>query len=155
LLVLTLGLGAAGALACNKSKSGGGGGSVSLTLTEFGLKAQAPEGSTVEKGTFGTGLNVQGPDQVPMAGIEAATNDGPKTLAAAKDKASMYSPTGMKEVVLPDGWLISFESHGSMGTVYWVQSRREIGGRAISCGNTCSTPEQQANAIAVCKSLSK
>jgi hypothetical protein len=149
-LFLVLGLGAAGAVSCKKS-GGGGGASVPLALAGIGVTAQVPEGTTADKAIIGSGVTIQGPDLV--VGVEAASADRPKTLAAAKDKNSLYSPTSVNEETLPDGWALTFQNKGGMGTNYWVQVRREIGGTAIWCDTTASSPEQGANALAVCKSL--
>ena len=152
-LFLVLALGTFGALSCSKSKSGAAAASVPLALAGLGVNAQVPDGSKAEKALVGEGLTIQGPDLV--VGVEAAGTRRPKTVAEAREGASMYSPINMKEEALPDGWAITFENKGGIGTNYWVQARREIGGKPIWCDTTASTTEQQANALAVCKSLAK
>jgi hypothetical protein len=148
-LFLVLGLGTAGAVSCKKS--GGGGGTVPLALTSLGLTAQVPEGTTADKAIVGEGLTLQGPDLV--VGIEAARAGRAKTVAEAKTKADLYTPKNMKDETLPDGWAITFENETAVGTGYWLESLRTIGGKAISCTTTATTVQQQANALAVCKSL--
>jgi len=151
-LFLVLALGASGAVACKKSgESGGGGGGskVSLAIPGLGLTAQVPEGSKVDKAAIGEGLTIEGPDL--SVDIESPPNDiREKTLAEAKAKVGS-KPS--KEETLPDGWTIRYETNGLAGTVYWVASRRTINGKAIWCDTTASSAEQQANALAVCKSL--
>jgi hypothetical protein len=151
-LALSLALASVATISCSKSKSGGGsgGGSVPLALAGLGVTAQVPEGTTADKAIVGDGLTLQGPDLV--VGVQAAGSHA-KTLAEAKDKNSMYSPTDVKEETLADGWALSFQNKGGMGTNYWVQVRRTIGGKAIWCDTTASSAEQQANALAACKSL--
>jgi hypothetical protein len=146
-LFLVLALSATGALACKKS----GGGSVPLALAGLGVTAQVPEGSTADKALIGPGMMITGPDLVVT--VQAATAEHPKTLAAAKDKNSLYSPTAVKEETLPDGWAVTFQNHGAMGTNYWVQVRRDVGGKAIWCEGNVNSADQQTNALAACKSL--
>jgi|SRR5690349_17959519 hypothetical protein len=151
-LALSLVLAPLATVSCSKSKSGGGGGgSVPLALAGLGVTAQVPEGTTADKAIVGDGLTLQGPDLV--VGVQLAGKDRAKTLAEAKDKNSMYSPTDLKEETLPDGWALSFQNKGGMGTNYWVQVRRTIGGKTIWCDTTASSADQQANALAACKSL--
>ncbi|HEY7371260.1 MAG TPA: hypothetical protein VIF57_03710 [Polyangia bacterium] len=151
-LALSLGLASVATISCSKSKSGGGGGgSVPVALAGLGVTAQVPEGTTADKAIVGDGLTLQGPDLV--VGVQLAGKDRAKTLAEAKDKNSMYSPTDVKEETLADGWALSFQNKGGMGTNYWVQVRRTVGGKAIWCDTTASSAEQQANALAACKSL--
>ncbi|HMF41642.1 MAG TPA: hypothetical protein VKQ32_13280 [Polyangia bacterium] len=151
-LFLVLALGAAGAVSCKKSAEGGGsggGGTVSLALPGVGLTAQVPEGSKVDKATVGEGLTIEGPDL--SVDIESPPNDvREKTLAEAKAKVA-GKPS--KDETLPDGWAIRYETHGIAGTVYWVASRRTINGKPVWCDTTGTSAEQQANALAVCKSL--
>jgi hypothetical protein len=151
-LILVLALAATGAAACKKSGAAGGG-TAPLALTELGLNAQAPEGSKAEKAIIGSGLMITGPDLVVT--VEAAGKDNPKTLAEAKKSNELYSPLNVKEETLPDGWATTFENKGAIGTSYWVQVRRDIGGKPYFCSTTSSSPEQGANALAVCKSLTK
>jgi hypothetical protein len=149
-MFLVLGLAGSGAIACKKS-GGGGGGSVPLALAGLGVTAQVPEGATADKAIIGDGMTITGPDL--MATIKAADKNAPKTLAEAKEKNSMYSPTAVKEETLPDGWALTFENKGAMGTNYWVQVRRDIGGKAIWCEANNNSAEQQTNGLAACKSL--
>ena len=67
----------------------------------------------------------------------------------------MFTPKNVKTETLPDGWVLTYENTGSLGSNYFVNIRREIGGKAYLCDTMQSTPEQQAKAIAFCKSLSK
>lgn len=153
-LFLVLALSAAGAVACKKSGEAGGGGggsasTVALALPGLGLTAQVPEGSKASKAAIGEGLTIEGPDL--SVDIESPPNDvREKTLAEAKAKVGS-KPS--KEETLPDGWTLRYETNGLAGTVYWVASRRTINGKAIWCDTTATSAEQQANALAVCKSL--
>jgi hypothetical protein len=140
---------------CSKGKDGGSGSSASssLGLPKLGLTADAPAGSEVGDSIGGDGLMITGPGVVVT--IEAASDSRPKTAEADKEEASMYSPTNDKIEVLADGWIHTFQNKGDMGENFFVHVRREIDGKAIWCETTCSSPEQQANALAICKSLKK
>jgi len=147
-LFLVLALGASGALACKKS---GGGGSVPVPLQGLGVTAQAPEGSPADKAIIGDGITITGPDL--RATVEVAGKDHAKTLVEAKDKNALYSPTNWKEETLTDGWAVTFQNHGAMGTNYWVQARRTIGGKAYWCEANVNDEASSAAGLAVCKSL--
>ena len=54
---------------------------------------------------------------------------------------------------LADGWAYTFENKGDMGANYFVNVRRDIGGKPIWCETTASQPEQQTAALDFCKSL--
>ena len=123
-----------------------------LELTKLGLKVDAPAGSEVSGG-IGGGEMVQGPGLVMS--VDVASETRPKTIDEAKKDAEMYTPKNIKTETLGDGWAITFENEGAAGTNYWVNVRRDIGGKAYWCETTASQPEQQANALAACKSLKK
>ncbi len=123
-----------------------------LDLPKLGLKADAPAGTNVSDGIGGSGAMVMGENLV--VGVDAATDSTPKTIEDAKKEAEMFTPKNIKEEKLADGWVLTFENEGSMGKNYHVQVRREIAGKAWSCTTMQSTPEQSANAVAFCKSLS-
>lgn len=122
-----------------------------LDLTKFKLKADAPAGAKVGDAIVGEGHMIQGPGIV--VGVQIANDMHPKTVEKAKEDADMYSPLNLKTEKLADGWAMTFENKGGMGTNYWVQVRREIGGKSYWCDTTAAQPAQQANALATCKSL--
>lgn len=122
-----------------------------VTLDKFNLKMDAPAGTKVGTGVGGDGYLVQGPNLV--VSVDVASDMRPDTPEKAQEEADMYTPQNLKVEKLDDGWLMTFENKGGMGTNYWVQSRLEIGGKAYWCETTATTPEQQANAVTSCKSL--
>jgi hypothetical protein len=124
-----------------------------LDLAKIGLKADAPAGTQVSDGIGGGGVMVQGENLV--VSVDAATDMTPKTIEDAKKDAEMYGPKNIKEEKLADGYALTFENEGGMGTNFHVAVRRDIGGKAWSCTTMQSNAEQQANALAFCKSLSK
>lgn len=142
----------AAGVACGSGEEASGGATSELSIEKLGLVAIAPSGSKVKDALMGDGVMIQGPGIVVT--IEKA-GDKPKTVEAAKDDAAMYSPTNIKTEKLADGWAMSFTNTGGMGTNYWVNVRREIGGQAYWCSTTASSEAQQQNALAACKSLSK
>jgi hypothetical protein len=134
-------------------EGGGGGGSDKVSIDKLGLKGDAPAGSTVGDAVVGEGAMVQGPGIVVT--VEAASDSRPKTVEDAKKEADMYSPKNLKDEKLADGWALTFDNEGGAGKNFFVNVRRDIGGKAIWCETTASQPEQQANALAFCKSLAK
>lgn len=95
---------------------------------------------------------LQGPGLV--VGVEVAGQFAPETLAAELEEAKdMYSATKVTQEEVEGGWHVTFENKGGMGTNYWVKSHVTIGGKAYTCGTTASRPDQQANALAACKTL--
>lgn len=148
------------ALGCDDKKgegasggSGGGGEAAAVELAKLGLKADAPSGSQVSDAPIGEGVMIRGPDLVVT--VEAAGDDKPQTAEAAKEDADMYSPKNLKTEKLADGWAMTFENKGSMGTNYFVKVRRDIGGKAYWCETTCTSTAQRDNALRACKSLKK
>lgn len=123
-----------------------------LDLAKLGLKMDAPAGAEVSDG-IGGGVMVQGPGLV--VNVDAASDSRPKTIDDAKKEVEMYNPKNIKTETLGDGWALTFENEGGAGANYWVNVRRDIGGKAYWCETTASQPEQQTNALAACKSLKK
>jgi hypothetical protein len=122
-----------------------------LALDKLNLTATAPAETTVGDGIGGSGVMVTGPGLVVI--VDAASDSRPKDLAAAKKDAEMYTPKNPKDEKLADGWAFTYENTGGMGTNYFVNVRRDIGGKPYWCETTASTPEQQTAALDFCKSL--
>lgn len=138
------------------AKADGGaaaGGDGEVALEKLGLKAKAPAGSSVGDAIVGEGVMVQGPDLVVT--VEEASDTRPKTEEEAKKEVDMYTPKNLATEKLEDGWSLTFDNEGGMGANYFVQVRRDIGDKTYWCETTASKPEQQANALAFCKSLAK
>jgi hypothetical protein len=121
-------------------------------IEQVGLTATLPAMSQVSDAIGGKGAMVLGTAPVTITEAEA---DDPKDVKAAKEEADMYNPKNFKEEKLADGWVVTFENEGSMGTNFWMKSRREIGGKAYICDTSVSKDEQRAAAIEICKSLKK
>jgi hypothetical protein len=124
-----------------------------INIPKLGLKGLAP-GET-EQPILGDGE----PILLATAGftvtLAAAKPTDPKTLKDGQKAAELFTPKNSKSETLPDGWVLTYENTGSAGTNYFVNSRREIGGKGYLCETAQNTLEQQAKAVAFCKSLSK
>ncbi len=119
-------------------------------LDKLGIKAALPEGAEISD-MMGD-VMVQGPNLAVMIGL--AKDTSPKTLEDGQAAAEAFVPKAdQKTETLSDGWVITYENTGSAGKNYFVNARRDIGGKGYECSTTGSTPEQQANAVAFCKSL--
>lgn len=131
--------------------AGGGDGPDLVKLEKLGLVARAPAGSSVGDAIVGDGVMVQGPDLV--ATVEEAADTRPKTEADAKKNAEELSPKNFASETLEDGWAVTYDNESGMGPNFFVEVRRDIAGKTYWCETTASKPEQQANALAFCKSL--
>jgi hypothetical protein len=122
-----------------------------VELTKLGLKAEAPAGASIGDAIMGEGVMIQGDDL--MATVEVASDSKPKTEEDAKKEADVYTPKNWKSEKLADGFAVTFDNEGDLGANFFVQVRRDIGGKSYWCETTASSAEQQANALAFCKSL--
>jgi hypothetical protein len=119
-------------------------------LPKLGLSIDVPGKVEVGDAIMGEGHMLQG------SGIGAMTveiADKPQTLDEAKSDADMYSPKNLKEEKLADGWALTFDNTGSMGKNYFVQVRRDLGGKTYSCSTTGGDAAQAAAVLAACKTL--
>jgi hypothetical protein len=135
----------------SKKESGGGGKPAAVKLDKVGLQIDIPGEASVEKAIGSEGNMVTGSD----VGALTVEETKPQTLEEAKSDASMYSPKNLKEEKLADGWALSFENTGGMGTNYFVDVRREIGGKRYKCSSTGAESERAAAVLAACKTLRK
>lgn len=135
------------------SSDGGSGKQAEVAITKLGLKATAPEGTKVSD-MMGDQM-LQGPGLV--VSVAEAKADYPKDAAAAvKGMKETYDGLkNVKEEKLSDGYVVTAENKGGMGTNYWVKSLRTIGGKAYKCETTAPKAELQASAAKACKSLKK
>jgi hypothetical protein len=126
------------------------GSSQETKIDKLGLKADLPEMSQVGDGIAAGSVMVMGTAPVNIA---VAKPDDPKTVDAAKKEASMFKPTDFKDSKLNDGWSLTYENTGSMGTNYWLVVRRDIGGKTYRCDTSVSSDDQRAAALKICLSL--
>ncbi len=124
---------------------------VEIELAQLdGLKISVPEGS--EPSPMGGDLMIMAMEASFTVGHASASH--PQTLDAAKSEATeLYSATNIEEETLEDGWALTFVNEGSLGTNYWVQVRREIGGTAYWCQTSIGYEMQADGALRACKSM--
>ena len=67
----------------------------------------------------------------------------------------MYSAKNHTSEKLADGYVVRFESTGSMGKNYWLKVRRDIGGKTYYCTTMTGDKSITDNAVKACKSLRK
>ncbi len=119
-------------------------------LPKLGLSIDVPGKVDVGDAIMGEGHMLQGAG-VGALTVEIATK--PQTIEEAKSDAEMYSPKNLKDEKLADGWAITFDNTGSMGKNFFVQVRRDIGGKTYTCSTTGGDAGQAAAVLAACKSL--
>ena len=122
-----------------------------MKIEKFGLSIDVPAGTT-QSAMMDTQM-LQGPNLVVTVGL--AGEFAAASLAEEVETAEMYTPTNLTKAEAESGWEVTFENTGSMGTNYWVKVRRDIDGKSYDCSTTANTAEQQANALAACKTLRK
>lgn len=122
-----------------------------VDLPRFGLKMAVPAGATVSDAIVGEGHMIMAPGLVVT--VQTPGSLSPESLDAAKEDAQMYTPTNVQEETLADGFALTYENTGGMGTNYFVVVRRTIGDKTVMCETTAMSAEQQASALAACKSL--
>jgi hypothetical protein len=144
--------------ACGKKDEGGGAAGKTAEgkkagptkLPKLGLTIDAPGSLDVGDAIMGEGHMLTG-EGVGAMTVEIAKT--PQTLDEAKSDAELYSPKNQKEEKLADGWVLTFENTGSMGKNFFVQVRRDIGGKTYSCSTTGGNQKQAEAVLAACKTL--
>jgi hypothetical protein len=119
-------------------------------LPKLGLSIDAPGSVEVGDAIMGEGNMLQG-EKVGALTVEITAK--PQTLEEAKSDADLYTPKNLKEEKLADGWTLTFDNTGSMGKNFFVQVRRDIGGKTYNCSTTTGNEKQAANVLAACKTL--
>ncbi|HEY5945589.1 MAG TPA: hypothetical protein VIV40_08855 [Kofleriaceae bacterium] len=119
-------------------------------LPKLGLSIDTPGAVEVGDAIMGEGHMLQGPS---VGAMTVEITDKPQTLEEAKSDADLYTPKNLKDEKLADGWSLTFENTGSMGKNYFVQVRRDIGGKTYNCSTTGGDAKQAAAVLASCKTL--
>ncbi len=122
-----------------------------LPLPQLDLRVDAPRDAEVREALVGEGLTIHAEEL--NVRVELSGPQTPATLAEARAEAQLFAPTELRETRLSDGWILTFESETAMGPSYWVQLRRDVGGRAIWCTSTSSSEARQLAALDLCSSL--
>lgn len=121
-------------------------------IEAFGLSIDVPAGTKASE--MAGSQMLQGPGLV--VSVSEAGSLEPETLAAELEEAKdMYTATNITQEEVEGGWHVTFENKGGMGTNFWVKSHLTIDGKVYTCGTTGSSKEQQAAALAACKTLKK
>jgi hypothetical protein len=121
-------------------------------LDKLGLQIDVPGEAIVGDGI---GANSAMVNSTAIGGvtIEEADSSTPKTLKAAKSDAQMFKPSNVQGDQLPDGYWLTFQNTGSMGTNYWVKTVHKIGKKTYTCEGVPDTADKAAAALAACKTL--
>jgi hypothetical protein len=153
-LFLALGLATS---ACGKKDAAAAGGSGKSKVVKIdGLKLQVdgPEDAVVDDMSMGSAPSfmVRGDGLVITVG--EVNSGSPTTFEAALEESKIYEgSTYTKQEKTADGWHLEFNNKGSMGANYFVEIRRTLGGRPITCNTTAPTPEMAASAVKACGNL--
>ncbi len=142
--------GDAGAASAGKAAEATAGKAAAIKLDKLKLQLDVAGEPTVGDAILGDGVQLTG-ETIGAMGVEAMKE--PKSLDDEKSDASMFTPKNLKADTLPDGWILTFENSGSMGTNYWVTARRDIAGKSYKCFTSGSRPEQAQAVAAACKTL--
>lgn len=120
-------------------------------LPNVGLEADIP-GSDVMV-SDGLGEKSQMVNTVEMGGMVVEVITEAQTLEQVKSDFEMMSPVDLRTETLPDGFVVTFQNTGSMGTNHWAEVRRTIGGRSIKCSTMSDSADKATKVVAACKSL--
>lgn len=115
-----------------------------------GLKIDLPSGARAAEMMGMTMISGGG---LGALSVKEVKEGEPKTIEAVKKDIEVYTPANIQEETLPDGFLVTFENTGSMGTNYWIKGVRTVGGKTISCDTNVHSTDQQSKAAAACKSI--
>jgi hypothetical protein len=121
-------------------------------LDKLGLQIDVPGETMVGDGI---GPKSQMVNAVSVGGmtISAATPSTAKTLKAAKSEAQIFTPKNVQGEQTSDGYWLTFENKGSLGTNYWVKVLRHVGKQGYVCEGTPDTADKEAAVLAACRTL--
>jgi hypothetical protein len=147
--------GSAGAAATPPSAAAPGapaqGGPAPMKLAKLGLQIDVPAGTSAMDGAAPDELVLVTGNADFTATIGPAGPEFPKTLADAKKDAKPKEPANLKEETLPDGWVLTYENTATGN--FYVDARREIGGKAYRCVTAAMSAASQQATAAACKTL--
>jgi hypothetical protein len=121
-------------------------------LDKLGLQIDVP-GETMVSDGLGPKSVMVNATSIGGLTIGEASAGTAKTLKAAKSEAQMFKPKNVQGEQTADGYWLTFENTGSMGTNYWVKSVRQIGGKTYTCEGAPDSADKESAAVAACKSL--
>ena len=121
-----------------------------LELRPLGLRVSAPTGAVVGTASLTAGALISGPGLASTTVIEDGDH---RTLDEELFNINELSPVDVQPELLADGWLVTFRTLGPTGEGYWLEARREIGGRALRCWTTAADATTRDTARELCLSL--
>lgn len=121
-----------------------------VAVPALGISVEAPEGTKVTEIMKGM-EQVRGPGLVINLDVDDSHAD--KTLDQAKKGAQVTKPTNMKGETLSDGWVLTYEGDNGGKRGFFVEGRREIGGKAIGCDSATESAAQQQATAKACRSI--
>lgn len=121
-----------------------------LELRSLGLRVSAPAGAVAGNAPLTAGALITGPGLASTTVVEDA---GPKTLDEELFNINELSPDEVQTELLADGWIVTYRTSGPRGAGYWLEARREIGGRALRCWTTAADAATRDTARELCLSL--
>lgn len=140
--------------ACSKKGEGGGGGGgdkgAAVKLPKLGAELDLPGEITVSDGMSEVSHMLMGAE---IGAMSVEIPKVPQTQEEAKSDADMFSPKNYKADKLADGYALTYDNTGGAGANFFVDVRRDLGGKTFKCGTTTNTAERQAVVLAACKSL--
>ena len=135
-----------------KAGAAASGGTHTTKLDKLGLQIDVPGEAMVGDGIGPNSVMV---NAVAVGGltIGEASSSTAKTLKAAKSEAQMFKPSNVQGEQSADGYWLTFQNTGSMGTNYWVKTLHQIGKKSYSCEGAADTADKATAALAACKTL--
>jgi hypothetical protein len=124
------------------------------TIDAFGLAFDGPADAEISDMTMGSAKTYMVMGTGVVFSVAEPSDITPKTLEEAVEGAKIYDGVAFtKQEKTADGYHLEFNNKGSMGANYFVEIRREIGGKPYICSTTAPDQTFATNAVAACQSL--
>lgn len=131
----------------------GASGKVGATkLEKLGLSIDVPGEVMVNDGIGKKDVMLMG-EKLGGMSVGEASGFVAKTLKAAKSESQIFKPKNMQGEQTADGYWLTFENTGSLGTNYWVKTLKKVNGKSYECSATTDTAEKANAVLAACKTL--
>ncbi len=121
-----------------------------VSLPSVSLHADAPDGAKGQ--AFMGGADMVSWGQVTLL-VGPAKDSDPKTVDDAAAPHGADGSSAIKKEALADGRVLTYTGKPDAKSPYAVMARRTIGGKDFLAATNVQTPEQQAEAVAVVRSL--
>lgn len=139
----------------NSAKAGAAGGAGTTgtsKLDKLGLAIDVPGEVMVNDGIGKKDLMLMG-EKIGGMTVGEANAHTAKTLKAAKSESQLFKPKNVLGEQTADGYWLTFENTGSLGTNYWVKTLKKVNGKSYECSGTSDTAEKANAVLAACKTL--